>query len=96
MTAGPASILHHGAFTDEDHLSRFVTEDLGALPGINGLNMSTTLSVLRRQWIDRDDDHRLAQGPRDILSPGGLLPNHQPHRTSANGRSDPAFGATAS
>jgi DNA-binding Lrp family transcriptional regulator len=67
MTAGPASVLHHGVFTDEDHLSRFVTEDLGALPGINGLNMSTTLSVLRRQWIDRDEDHRLAQGARDIL-----------------------------
>lgn len=73
MTAGPASVLHHGVFTDEDHLSRFVTEDLGALPGINGLNMSTTLSVLRRQWIDRDEDHLLAQGARDILSPDGVV-----------------------
>lgn len=73
MTAGPASVLHHGVFTDEDHLSRFVTEDLGALPGINGLNMSTMLSVLRRQWIDRDEDHLLAQGARDILSPDGVV-----------------------
>jgi len=95
MTAGPASILHHGAFTDEEHLSRFVTEDLGGLPGINGLNMSTTLSVLRRQWIDRDDDHHLAQGRRDILSPRGLLMNDEPPRTQTNGQPDPALGVAA-
>jgi DNA-binding Lrp family transcriptional regulator len=68
MTAGPAAILHHGAFTGEDHLSAFVTDDLGALPGINGLNTSTALSVLRRQWIDRDDDLVLGHRAHDILS----------------------------
>ncbi|MFF1697706.1 Lrp/AsnC family transcriptional regulator [Streptomyces sp. NPDC058257] len=69
MTAGPASILHHGVFTDEDHLSRFVTDDLGALPGLNGVNTLIALSVLRRQWIDRDDDLVLGHRAHDILSP---------------------------
>lgn len=68
MTAGPAPVLHHGVFTGEEQLSRFITEDLGAMPGINGANMSTSLSVLRRQWIDRDEQFVLSQGPRDILA----------------------------
>jgi len=34
MAAGPASVIHHGAIRDEDHLEGFVTDDLGARPGI--------------------------------------------------------------
>ncbi|TDD55646.1 Lrp/AsnC family transcriptional regulator [Saccharopolyspora elongata] len=69
MTAGPASITHHAVFRDEDHLSRFVTEDIGELPGINGLNMSTALAVLRRQWIDRDNDVLLGDRVHAVLPP---------------------------
>jgi DNA-binding Lrp family transcriptional regulator len=69
MTAGPSSITHHAVFRDEDHLSRFVTEDIGALPGINGLDMSTALTVLRRQWIDRDHDVLLGDRVHDVLPP---------------------------
>ncbi|MCP2163270.1 Lrp/AsnC family transcriptional regulator [Goodfellowiella coeruleoviolacea] len=69
MTAGPAPITHHAVFRDEEHLSRFVTDDLGALPGIDGLNMSTALAVLRRQWIDRDNDVFLGERIHEVLPP---------------------------
>jgi hypothetical protein len=69
MAAGPASVIHHDAFRDEDHLSGFVTDDLGAPPAISGLNMSIALSVLRRQCIDRDEDLPLGQRAHDILPP---------------------------
>lgn len=69
MTAGPAAITHHGVFRDETDLSRFITEDIGALPGINGLNMSTALEVLRRQWITRENDIYLGEKTHDILAP---------------------------
>ncbi|KAA5828400.1 Lrp/AsnC family transcriptional regulator [Saccharopolyspora hirsuta] len=69
MTAGPAAITHHGVFRDEAHLARFTTEDIGALPGINGLNMSTALAVLRRQWIPRENDIHLGQKVHDTLGP---------------------------
>ncbi|MER7078231.1 DNA-binding transcriptional regulator, Lrp family [Saccharopolyspora kobensis] len=69
MTAGPAAITHHGVFRDETDLSRFITEDVGALPGINGLNMSTALGVLRRQWISRENDIHIGEKVHDILEP---------------------------
>jgi DNA-binding Lrp family transcriptional regulator len=69
MAAGPASVIHHGAFRDEDHLAGFVTDDLGALSGISGINMSIALTVLRRQWIDRDENLVLGHRAHDILPP---------------------------
>nr|WP_225953658.1 Lrp/AsnC ligand binding domain-containing protein [Kibdelosporangium phytohabitans] len=54
MTAGPASIIHHGVFRDEEDLASFITDDVGALDGVSGFAMSVALGVLRRQWIDRD------------------------------------------
>ncbi|WP_020666590.1 AsnC family transcriptional regulator [Amycolatopsis nigrescens] len=70
MATGPASILHHGTFRDEEDLARFVTEDIGALPGVTGCTTSTALGVLRRQWIDREDDVLLGPRGHDILARG--------------------------
>ncbi|ONI84114.1 transcriptional regulator [Actinosynnema sp. ALI-1.44] len=67
MTAGPASIIHHGVFRDEDDLATFVTDDVGKLDGVSGFTMCVALGVLRRQWIDRDHDVLLGQRRHEIL-----------------------------
>jgi DNA-binding Lrp family transcriptional regulator len=54
MTAGTASMMVHGSFRDEDALSRFLTEDLGAIPGVESLDVSIALGTYRRNWIDID------------------------------------------
>lgn len=69
MTAGPASIIHHGVFRDEEDLASFITDDVGALDGVSGFTMSVALGVLRRQWIDRDHDVLLGRRRHDILTP---------------------------
>nr|WP_042197359.1 Lrp/AsnC ligand binding domain-containing protein [Kibdelosporangium sp. MJ126-NF4]CEL22903.1 AsnC-family transcriptional regulator [Kibdelosporangium sp. MJ126-NF4]CTQ90043.1 AsnC-family transcriptional regulator [Kibdelosporangium sp. MJ126-NF4] len=71
MTAGPASIIHHGVFRDEEDLASFITDDVGALDGVSGFTMSVALGILRRQWIDRDEDVLLGQRRHDILAAPG-------------------------
>lgn len=69
MTAGPASVFYQGVFRSEDELADFTTRDIGALPGIVGMNMSLALKVLRRQWIDRGEDFVLAPHSNSPFQP---------------------------
>ncbi len=69
MTAGPSSVFYHGVFSGEDSLADFVTNDIGALPGVSGLNMSMVLRVLRRQWIDREDGFVLGRRHQAAMLP---------------------------
>lgn len=68
MVAGSSALIHHGVFRGEDDLASFVTDELGALPGVRETAMSIALGVLRRQWIDREQDVLLGERRHDILA----------------------------
>jgi len=59
IVAGTSSVIHHGAFRDEDELAELLTDDLASLPGITACEVSVMLDVLRRYWIGRDDGRLL-------------------------------------
>ncbi|NUW40568.1 winged helix-turn-helix transcriptional regulator [Nonomuraea rhodomycinica] len=55
IVAGTTSVIHQGVFRHEEELGDFLTRDLAHLPGINALDVSVVLRVLRRYWIRRED-----------------------------------------
>lgn len=56
MVTGKASIIYNGTFSGPDELAHFITEEIGALPGIQAMDTCVGLSVLRRYWMDRDGE----------------------------------------
>jgi DNA-binding Lrp family transcriptional regulator len=54
MVTGQAPVVFHGVFRDPRSLADFITEDIGALPGIQTMDTSVALNVKRRYWMDRD------------------------------------------
>ena len=54
MVTGKAPVVFHGVFAGPKELAEFLTEDVGALPGIRAVDTSVSLSILRRYWMDRD------------------------------------------
>ena len=54
MVAGKASVIHTGVFTGPSQLAQFITDDIGALPGVHSMDICVGLMVLRRYWMDRD------------------------------------------
>ncbi|MEV0198064.1 Lrp/AsnC family transcriptional regulator [Nonomuraea sp. NPDC050691] len=55
IVAGTTSVIHQGVFRHEEELGDFLTRDLAHLPGINALDVSVVLRMLRRYWIHRED-----------------------------------------
>ncbi|GAA1218076.1 Lrp/AsnC family transcriptional regulator [Prauserella alba] len=53
IVAGNSSVIHQGVFRDEDGLAAFLTNDLGALPGVLSFDVSVLLDVRKRYWRDR-------------------------------------------
>jgi DNA-binding Lrp family transcriptional regulator len=54
MVTGQAPMVFHGVFRDPGSLADFITNDIGALPGIQAMDTSVGVNVLRRYWMDRD------------------------------------------
>lgn len=54
MVTGQAPVVFHGVFRSPTDLADFITEDIGALPGIQTMDTSVGLNVLRRYWMDRE------------------------------------------
>jgi DNA-binding Lrp family transcriptional regulator len=61
MTAGSASAMFHGVFHDEESLRRFLSDDLGGVPGVDSVSVSIALATIRRNWIDLDDQGCMTQ-----------------------------------
>ncbi|MBN6053139.1 Lrp/AsnC family transcriptional regulator [Nonomuraea sp. RK-328] len=59
IVAGTTSVIHQGVFRHEEELGEFLTRDLAHLPGINALDVSVVLRMLRRYWIHREDGRLL-------------------------------------
>ncbi|RCV53406.1 AsnC family transcriptional regulator [Marinitenerispora sediminis] len=68
VVAGASSVIHHGAFRDEDQLADFLSDDLAGIPGVTAVQVSVVLDVLRRYWIHRSGV-RLGE-PVPLLTPG--------------------------
>ncbi|MFD1846751.1 Lrp/AsnC family transcriptional regulator [Arthrobacter flavus] len=56
MVTGKASIIYHGTFRGPDELAHFITDEIGALSGIQSIDTCVGLNVLRRYWMDRDGE----------------------------------------
>lgn len=54
MVTGKAPVVFHGVFAGPKELAEFLTEDVGALPGIQAMDTCVGLSILRRYWMDRE------------------------------------------
>lgn len=54
MVTGKAPVVFHGVFRGPDELAEVITRDIGALPGIQAMDTSVGVNVLRRYWMDRD------------------------------------------
>lgn len=54
MVTGKAPVVFHGLFTGPEELGKFITHDIGALPGIQAMDTCVGFNVLRRYWMDRD------------------------------------------
>jgi hypothetical protein len=54
MVTGKAPVVFHGLFRGPEELAGFITQDIGALPGIQTMDTCVGLNVLRRYWMDRD------------------------------------------
>ncbi|MBP2218041.1 Lrp/AsnC ligand binding domain-containing protein [Arthrobacter sp. CAN_C5] len=54
MVTGKASIIYHGTFRGPDELAHFITDEIGALSGIQSIDTCVDLNGLRRYWMDRD------------------------------------------
>lgn len=54
MVTGKASVIYNGVFSGPAELAHFITEEIGALPGVQSMDTCVGLSVLRRYWMDRD------------------------------------------
>ncbi|MCU1510838.1 MAG: Transcriptional regulator, AsnC family [Arthrobacter sp.] len=54
MVTGKAPVVFHGLFRGPEELAAFITQDIGALPGIQTMDTCVGLNVLRRYWMDRD------------------------------------------
>ncbi|MFD5316805.1 Lrp/AsnC family transcriptional regulator [Streptomyces sp. NPDC127098] len=77
MVAGSSSVIHYGVYRDEEDLARFITHDLGAFPGVTGVDTCVGVRVLRRHWTARDGvrlgprlDGFLRRGGHDTREPG--------------------------
>lgn len=55
MVAGKASVIHNGVFTGPEELASFITDDIGALKGVQAIDTCVGLRVLRRYWMDRNN-----------------------------------------
>ncbi|MFC7330912.1 Lrp/AsnC family transcriptional regulator [Marinactinospora rubrisoli] len=53
VVAGTSSVIHHGAFRDEERLADFLSTDLAGISGVTAVQVSVFLDVLRRYWISR-------------------------------------------
>lgn len=54
MVTGKAPVVFHGLFRGPDALAEFIIRDIGALPGIQTMDTSVGITVLRRYWMDRE------------------------------------------
>lgn len=54
MVTGKAPVVFHGLFRGPEELAEFIVRDIGALPGIQAMDTSVGISVLRRYWMDRE------------------------------------------
>ena len=44
MVAGKASVIHTGVFAGPSQLAQFITDDIGALPGVHSMDICVGLS----------------------------------------------------
>ncbi|MFS0717886.1 Lrp/AsnC family transcriptional regulator [Arthrobacter sp. 1P04PC] len=54
MVTGRAPVVFHGVFKDAKSLGDFITEDIGALPGIQSMDTRVATRITRRYWMDRE------------------------------------------
>ena len=66
MVTGKAPVVFHGVFAGPQQFAEFLTEDVGALPGVQAMDTCVSHRILRRYWMDRD-------GVRIGEQMGGLL-----------------------